>query len=113
MQVVEPSFNPTFVGTTDAGVYLTEDSGSIWTARNTGLSGGDLLLRSLRLHPAYTQFPLNGQHLWACTENGLAHSADGGATWTTISKATLGTPTNTAGDSPAPATGDLDQIDLW
>lgn len=102
-----------YIGTTDAGVYYRDPGDSDVTASNTGLTGGDLLLRSLRINPAYSDLPLGQQHLWACNENGVIYTTDGGATWTEISEATLGTPTNTAGDSPAPSASDPDNIDLW
>lgn len=101
-----------YIGTIDTGCFILTPSAAA-TASNSGLSGDDLKFRSLRPHPAFKDLPDADQHhLWACTKNGLAYSTDGAATWSTISKATLGTPTNTAGDDPAPATADLDQIDL-
>ncbi len=100
-----------YIATTDGGVYiLTPASGP--DAANTGLSGNDLNIRSLRLHPAYKSLPVTQHHLWACTEAGLIYSTDGAATWILIPKANLGAPANDAGDSPAPVTGDLDQIDV-
>lgn len=112
VQVVAGPANRAYIGTTDAGVFILDPGGSP-TAANSGLSSGHLNLRSLRLHPAYTSLPQAQQHLWACTEDGLAYSTDGAGTWTAIAKSALGTPENAAGDSPAPATADLDQIDLW
>ena len=44
--------------------------------------------------------------------DGISYSTNGGVNWANISKATLGTPENAAGDDPAPVTADLDQIDL-
>ena len=102
-----------YIGTTDAGVYRRDPGDSDVTASNTGLTGGDLLLRSLRLNPAYSDLPLAQQHLWACNENGVIYSTDGGATWTEISEATLGTPENAAGDGTPPTASDPDNIDLW
>lgn len=99
-----------YVGTTDAGCFVVTASGV--TQSIGSLSGDDLKFRSLRLHPAYKNLPSTQHHLWAATKNGVAYSFDGATTWSTISKATLGTPTNDAGDGPAPATADLDQIDI-
>lgn len=100
-----------YIGTSDSGVYLLAPGGTP-AAANTGLGGGNLNLRALRLHPAYIDLPLPQRHIWIATETGLAYSIDGAANWTTISKAAMGTPENVAGDSPAPATADLDQIDI-
>ena len=99
-------------------VYLSTTDDGCWTmtptdapaASNTGLSGDDLKFRDMRLSP-YTADDENTKHLLlAATKNGLAYTVDGAANWDTISKATLGTPKNTVGDSPAPVTTDLDQI---
>lgn len=99
------------IGTTNEGVYLLTEAGGM-VKISTGLSAGHLNVRPLRLHPFYKSLPGAQQHVWAPTADGAAFSTDGGATWSTISKATLGTPNNDAGDSPAPATADLDQIDI-
>jgi hypothetical protein len=102
-----------YIGTSDSGLFImTPDADP--AASNSGLSGAPQLeFRVCRLHPAYRDLPLSRQHLWAATADGVSYSTDGGATWSNISKATLGAPENAAGDSPAPATADLDQIDLW
>lgn len=100
-----------YIGGTTGGVYiLTPTAGP--TAANNGLTGNDLLLRTLRAHPAYAGQQTERQHLWIATAAGLAYSTDGAASWTTIPAADLGAPENAAGDDPAPATGDLDQIDI-
>jgi hypothetical protein len=100
-----------YIGTTDAGLFLIDINGDN-SQSNAGLSGGHLNFRALRLNPWYADKEPAERHLWACTADGLAYSIDGGATWTVISKAALGEPVNNAGDSPAPVTADLDQIDL-
>jgi Neuraminidase (sialidase) len=64
------------------------------------------------MHPAYKHLPTGQQHLWATTEDGVAYTTDGAANWTVISEATLGTPVNDAGDSPAPTAANLENIDL-
>lgn len=100
-----------YIGTTDGGLFtLTPTAGP--TAANTGLSGDQLKFRAVHIHPAYKDLASNQIHLWACTADGVSYSADGGGSWTNISKATLGAPENAAGDDPAPATADLDQIDI-
>ena len=100
-----------YIPTTDLGVFISI-SGATPVASNTGLSGDQLKLRSLRVHPAYADLAGSQQHVWLATKDGVSYSTDGGATWANITKATLGTPVNGAGDSPAPASADLDQIDL-
>lgn len=110
VEIVEP-VERVYIATPDAGVFIT-DNGSDPAASNSGLSGDGLKLRNIRLNPHYADLPAAQQHVWACCKSGLAYSTDGGATWTLISKATLGDPTNAAADSPAPVTADLDQIDV-
>lgn len=102
---------PAYIGTTDSGVYVLSP-GSDPVQSNTGLTGNHTNVRALHMHPAYKELPIAQQHLWITTEDGVAFSVDGAQNWTPISKATLGTPENAAGDAPAPVTGDLDQIDL-
>ena len=107
----EPSDLATvYVGTTDAGCFIVTAGGI--TQANTGLSGDDLKFRNMRLHPNFKDLASGQRHLWAATANGVAYSVDGAANWTTISKATLGTPENAIGDSPDPDTADLDQIGI-
>src|SRR3990172_10518940 len=110
VEIVEPD-ERAYIGTAVLGVFIS-DNGSSPAASNTGLSGDQLKLRALRVHPAYADLAGNQQHVWIATKDGVSYSTDGAATWANISKATLGTPVNTAADSPAPATADLDQIDL-
>lgn len=100
-----------YIGTTDGGMFILTPTAAP-AASNGSLSGNDLKFRALRLNPAYKSLPAGQRHLWAATAAGLAVSRDGGTTWSTISKATLGAPANDAGDDPAPATADLDQIDI-
>lgn len=110
VEIVDP-VERVYIGSSDAGVFVS-DNGSTPAASNTGLSGDDLKLRAVRLNPHTADLPAGQQHVWLATATGLAYSTDGAANWTTISKATLGDPVNTAADDPAPATADLDQIDL-
>lgn len=98
------------IGTTNEGAYILDDSGIVQA--NTGLTGNHANMRALHLHPLYKYLPVGFHHLWAATQDGLAYTIDGAANWVPIEAATLGTPANDAGDSPAPAAGDLDHIDL-
>lgn len=100
-----------YIGTTDGGLYILTTT--TLTQSNTGLTGNHTNFRSMRLHPEYRDLDSDQRHLWAATADGVAYSTDGGANWSVISKATLGTPENAAGDVTPPVTGDLDQIDLW
>lgn len=101
-----------YIGTTAGGgmFFLTPAGGP--TAANTGLTGNHTNFRSMHMHPAYKDNPTGQQHIWAPTQDGVAFTTNGGDNWTVISEATLGTPTNDAGDSPAPAAADPDNIDL-
>lgn len=110
VEIVEP-VERLYIGTSDSGLFIM-DNGGTPAASNSGLSGDDLKLRAVRLHPAYADLDADNQHVWLVTKTGLAYSTDGGATWTKISEATLGTPANTAGDDPAPDADDPDNIDL-
>jgi hypothetical protein len=110
VEIVEP-VERLYIGTTDAGVFISDD-GAEPVASNTGLSGDQLLVRSLHVHPAYADLPADQQHIWIATADGVSYSTDGGANWTNIDKDDLGEPENAAEDDPAPTTGDLDQIDI-
>jgi hypothetical protein len=100
-----------YIGTTDGGLYILTPDG-VLAQSNTGLTGNHTNFRSVRLHPASKDWPVAIQHLWAATKDGVSYTIDGAANWNVISKATLGTPKNTAADDPAPGTNDLDQIDI-
>lgn len=110
VRIVQPA-ERLYIGTSDSGLFVM-DNGATPAASNSGLSGDDLKLRAVRLHPAYADLEPDKQHIWLVTKTGLAYSTNGGSTWSKISEATLGTPANTAGDSPAPAASDPDNIDL-
>lgn len=97
-----------YIPTSDSGMYTYDPGGSPVTA-NTGLSGGDLNILGYGLNPHYADLPKNQQHFWIGNDNGLAYSTDGCATYTKITKATLGNPTNTAGDGTPPDTDDLEE----
>jgi hypothetical protein len=98
-----------YIATDDTGIFTYTPGGSP-AAANTGLSGGDLNVSSGRLNEHLENFPNDQQHYWQCNDNGLAYSVDGCATYTKVTKATLGDPTNTAGDVSPPDTDDLDEI---
>lgn len=100
-----------YIATDDTGIFTYLPGGTPITA-NTGLSGGDLNVNDGRLNPSFSHLAVGSHHYWLANDNGLAFSTDGCATYTKITKATLGNPTNTAGDINPPTTTDLDEIAL-
>ncbi len=98
-----------YIATSDTGIF-TYTSGNAPATANAGLSGGDLNVNSGRLHPVIAVLPAALQHYWFACDTGVIYSTDGAATWTKITKATLGDPTNTAQDASPPDTDDLDEI---
>ena len=98
-----------YIATSDTGIFTYLPGGTPVTA-NAGLSGGDLNVNSGKLNPNFEGDPVGQQHYWFGNDNGIAFSTDGAATWTEISKAALGDPTNTAGDGSPPDTDDLEEI---
>lgn len=100
-----------YISTDDSGVF-TYVPGATPVTANTGLSGGDLNINDGRLNPHYRHLAVGQHHYWITNDNGLAFSVDGASTYTKITKATLGNPTNTAGDASPPTTTDLDEIAL-
>lgn len=98
-----------YILTDDSGVFVYVPGGTPVTA-NTGLSGGDLNGNSGRLNPHFKTLPVDQQHYAAVNDNGFIISVDGAGTYTKVTKATLGDPTNTAGDASPPTTNDLDEI---
>lgn len=102
-------FAKAYITTSDTGVFTYTAGGSPATA-NTGVSGGDLNHSSGKLNPHFSTLGAAQHHHWAVSDNGLVYSTDGRATNNTISKATMGNPTNTAGDVSPPTTSDLDEI---
>ncbi len=98
-----------YIATSDTGIFTYLPGGTPATA-NTGLSGGDLNVNSGKLNPNFAHLAVGQHHYWMCNDNGIAFSVDGCASYTKITKATLGNPTNTAGDGSPPDTDDLDEI---
>ncbi len=98
-----------YILTDDTGVFTYLPGGTPATA-NTGLSGGDLNGNSGRLNPHFKHLPVGQQHYAGVNDNGFIISFDGAGTYTKVTKATLGNPTNTAGDASPPTTTDLDEI---
>lgn len=101
-----------YIGTTDGGLYTILPGGDP-VQQNDGLTGNHINFRSVRINSHFNDLPITSQHLWAATQDGVAYTVNGATGWNVISKATLGTPENAVSDSPAPATADLDQIEIW
>ena len=101
--------NKIYIATSDTGIFTYLPGGTPVTA-NTGLSGGDLNVNDGRLNPWYSWLANNQHHYWFACDTGVIFSTDGAATWTKITKAAMGNPTNTAGDGTPPTTSDLDEI---
>lgn len=98
-----------YIATSDTGIFTYLPGGTPATA-NTGLSGGDLNENSGKLNPHFAHLPAGQHHYAAANDNGFIISFDGAATYLKVTKATLGNPTNTAGDVSPPTTTDLDEI---
>jgi hypothetical protein len=104
IQVVKEPQGAYFIGTS-TGVYLTEDGGQNWTARNTGLSGDGLAVNDLAIDPAtQNQEQHEEKTLWIATAGGLYVSNDGGGNWVQKNPASVSNPD---GDDPAPTVNDL------
>ena len=100
-----------YISTIDGGVFILQP-GQIPFTSNSGLTGNHINIRAMRMHPNFKRLPASQQHLWCATQDGVALSTNGATTWTVVSEATLGTPTNTAGDAVAPTATDPDNIDI-
>lgn len=103
------TINRVYIATDDSGLFVY-DAGGTPTASNGTLTGGDIQFASGKLNPHFAHLPTSQHHWWGATANGISYTLDGGTTWATITNATLGDPTNTAGDGSPPDTDDLDNI---
>lgn len=98
-----------YIATSDSGLFVYTPGGSP-TASNGSLTGGQLQFNSGALNPNYTYLGNSQHHYWAATPNRIVYTLDGGSSWSTILTATMGDPTNTAGDATPPDTDDLDCV---
>lgn len=88
-----------------SGVYYSDGTSPItWTAKNTGLSGNDLIEYDVTIDPASQVLDEANKAVWRCGVGNVIFSPDGGATWY---DKTPGSVANTWEDSPAPSTDDL------
>ena len=105
------SASKVYIATSDTGIF-TYTTGNAPAPSNTGLSGGDLNVNSGKISPWYSHLANNQHHYWFTCDTGVIFTTDGASTWNKITKATLGNPTNTAGDGSPPDTDDLDEISV-
>ena len=101
-----------FIVTDDSGVWFYTQENNAMVQRSNGLTGAFLEGRGLVINPLSDSLPLNQVVIWIATLGGPAFTIDGGLNWSTILQSTMGVPVNDAGDSPAPAIGDLEIIDV-
>jgi hypothetical protein len=90
---------------TSTGVYLTENGGQTWTAKNTGLAGDGLAVNDIKIDPATQHLAHAGKTIWIATDGGIFVSNDGGENWTLKNPQSV---SNSWDDSPAPAVADLE-----
>lgn len=96
-----------YTATSDTGLFVYAPGGTP-TESNGDLTSGQKQFNSGRLNPHYAHLPTDQHHYWAAGPNRVVYTLDGGTNWSTITAATLGDPTNTAGDGTPPDTDDLD-----
>jgi hypothetical protein len=86
------------------GVYYSDTTPPVWTAKNTGLSGDDLITYDVKIDPSTQILAAASKVVWRGGRGGIQVSVDGGATWAEKNPASV---TNTWSDSPAPTVADL------
>jgi len=101
--VVNPVEFAGFVASS-SGVYYSDTTPPVWTAKNTGLSGDDLIVYDVKINPSTQILAAGVKVVWRCGRGGIQVSVDGGATWVEKNPASV---SNTWSDSPAPTVADL------
>lgn len=102
--VVVPGAFAGYTATT-SGVYYSDGTSPItWTAKNTGLSGDDLISYDVTVDPATQILDEASKRVWRCGVGNVLYSPDGGGTWYDKTPSVV---TNTWGDAPAPTAADL------
>ncbi len=111
LEGIIPTINTYIFAASDIdGIFLL--LGGAATDLTVALSTNHKKIRDLTINPLNAQSPLNQINLAASTAAGVIITPNGGTTWTTVSKAQLGDPVNTAGDLITPVTADLDQSSI-
>lgn len=106
--VTQQGISRGYIATDDKALWI--QSGATTTQKAGSLAGTDLQFTSGALNPHFVHLAVGNHHYWAATPVNLVYTVDGGETYSTITPATLGDPTNTAGDGSPPDTDDLDNI---
>jgi photosystem II stability/assembly factor-like uncharacterized protein len=84
--------NRVFLGTLDRGVFISNDGGTTWTARNAGLSSQII---------NHLDWEANGNNLYASTAGGVFRLARNGTVWQDITFNLPQTPVQMVYDQPA------------
>ena len=87
-----------------SGVYYSDTLPPSWTAKNTGLSGNDLIVYDVKIDPATQNLAAAEKVVWRCGRGGIQVSDDAGSTWTEKNPASVA---DTWSDTPDPAISDL------
>lgn len=98
-----------YAGAPEGLSHGTTSSAISWTAKNTGLSGDDLVVNDVIIDPATINNPAANQTIWRATDGGVQVSNDGGATWAEKNPASV---SNQWSDGVAPTVGDLTFVKL-
>lgn len=102
----EPPVTWAYVATDGQGVYFRELPDGAWTAKNKGLSGDDLFIRSLVMKPGSQFKNVNSQEIWIATLGGVFKTTNGGDSWDKID---FPEPSNNEFLDPNPVS--LDELD--
>jgi len=97
-----------YASTNGAGVFYIDWAAAspTWVARNTGLEGNALNVRSIAMKPSSRNAAPATHEIWAATQDGVYKTEDGGLSW---AKIVMGTPSNLEFvDSPAAVESELD-----
>lgn len=108
--VIVAKYAHVLTGGDNGGVYYSDGQSPItWTAKNTGLSGNDLVVYDVLVDPTTISLSDAQKTIWRATAGGIQVSNDGGSSW---AEKNPGTVSNFWSDSPAPTVGDLTWRDL-
>lgn len=87
INVVDCSLPPVtwaYAATDGSGVYFRELPSGAWTAKNKGLTGDALSIRSLVMRPGADLTNPNSHEIWIATLDGIFKTTNGGGTWDKI-----------------------------